>query len=262
MITVVIGLPGAGKTQWIKKQVSKSKYPVVYYSPQNQTFPIDVIYLQSEVKDVQVFSYTEIDELRYFSHPNSQIYLEIPWHIDLAASETLIETLNYRRVAIFKESDEDLKEWKNWADEVIISYSTETNDWQQKIKNLQLQIQQVLLSEEVLDFPSLETFWRELIQGAYGEVIRAKGIFEIIDGRSIYGEFTQGLPVQDFEPLNIPLNLEGRPKRFSGLEIIGENLDKDTIADTLAEFCLSDQAIAYYQQQVKESLSLEAEEIK
>ncbi|WP_040466764.1 hypothetical protein [Geminocystis herdmanii] len=54
---------------------------------------------------------------------------------------------------------------------------------------------------------------------------------------------------------SIPLSLEGRPTHFSGLEIIGCNLEKQAIADTLGDFCLEDSAVYFYQQQVKESLS-------
>ena len=93
-------------------------------------------------------------------------------------------------------------------------------------------------------------------------MFRVKGIFDIAQGESIYREFSCGLPLKDFESLKLPLNLEGRPERFSGIEIVGDNLDKAAIADTLGDCCLSDEAIFYYQQQIKQSLSLEEEEVK
>ncbi|MEG4446349.1 hypothetical protein QUB47_31550 [Microcoleus sp. AT9_B5] len=45
-------------------------------------------------------------------------------------------------------------------------------------------------SGQVLDPASLDLFWyQEMTQGAYGKVHRAKGIFDIADGRSFYFDF-------------------------------------------------------------------------
>ncbi len=76
-----------------------------------------------------------------------------------------------------------------------------------------------------------------------------------MDGQCIYRDYLQNGLNFDFQPLQIPLSLEGRPTHFSGLEIIGSNLDKQAIVDTISDFCLEDSAVYFYQQQVKESLS-------
>jgi hypothetical protein len=39
-------------------------------------------------------------------------------------------------------------------------------------------------------------------------------------------------------------------------EVVGEALDQEAIAQTIEESCLNDQAIAYYQQQIQDSLEL------
>ncbi len=119
-----------------------------------------------------------------------------------------------------------------------------------------------LLASEVLNLASLEAFWYELTQGPYGQVTRAKGIFDIADGQSLYGDFVLNVLARDFAPLNLPRWLEGRPQRFSGMEVVGQNLDEEAIAQTLQDCCLSEAAIRYYQQQVIESLKFsEAESL-
>lgn len=261
MITAISGLPGSGKTEWIREQIAQNQRKAVYFSPQTANFPIDDLRLQSTESKVQVFFTGGIEELSKLAQTERQVYLELPWHLDLSAAESLLQKLNCHRVAMIS-SPEDCLQWQSWADELVLNYRSGIDKWLSRLEKQQLKIQQALLRGEVLDFSSLETFWRELIEGAYGEVFRVKGIFDIAQGESIYGEFSCGLPRQDFESLRLPLNLQGRPERFSGIEIVGDNLDKEAIADTLADCCLSDEAIFYYQQQIKQSLGLQEEEIQ
>jgi hypothetical protein len=89
----------------------------------------------------------------------------------------------------------------------------------------------------------------------YGAVKRAKGIFDVVDGRLLYADFVDGLAERDFEQLNVPRHLEGQPQRFSGVEVVGENLDESAIAQTLKDCCLSEAALRHYQQQIKQELA-------
>jgi G3E family GTPase len=171
------------------------------------------------------------------------------WYLDLLAAEPLIEKLRCHRVAIMPPELHHTG-IHAWADEVIPGNHLETVKLDRDI-----QIDRGVLTGEILDFASLESFWYELIEGAYGEVIRVKGIFDIMDGQSIYGQFLSNFPAKDFQPLNLPRWTEGRPQRFSGLEIIGRNLVREQIAQTLEACCLSESAIQYYQQQMQESLA-------
>lgn len=106
----------------------------------------------------------------------------------------------------------------------------------------------------MLDPASLNTFWYELTHGAYGTVQRAKGIFDVADGRSLYFDFVAGLAETTYLELNLPLWCNGRPDRFSGIEVVGEVLDQEAITETIKACCLEDHVIAYYQQRIKDSL--------
>lgn len=246
MIIAVASPPGAGKTYWIHQQIAQTNKPVGYFSPQTDSLPIDATYLQSEYPQLKLYQTGEETELN-----NTITYLEIPWYLDLAGIEPLLQTLNSHRIAIITD-DTDSKELKTWADEII------PGDRITKPITA-LQIHRGVLTGEILDFDSLATFWLELTQGAYGEVVRTKGIFDLVDGQIYYGDFIPGRPELEFEPLDLPRWLDGKPDRKSGFEIVGSNLDKAEIAQTVRDCCVPESAINYYQQQVKESLESELE---
>ena len=246
MIIVVASPPGAGKTRWIHQQLAQTNKPVGYFSPQTDFVPIDAIYLQSEYPQLKLYQTGEEAELN-----NTITYLEIPWYLDLARIEPLLQTFNSHRVAIIPE-DTDSTELETWANEIISGDCTTKT-------TTALQIHRGVLTGEILDFDSLATFWLELTQGAYGEVVRAKGIFDLVDGQMYYGDFRSGKWELKFKPLNLPRWLNGKPDRHSGFEIVGSNLDKAEIAQTVRDCCVPESAINYYQQQVKDNLESELE---
>ncbi len=246
MIIAVASPPGAGKTHWIHQQLAHTDKPVGYFSPQTDSVPIDATYLQSECPQLKLYQTGEEAEL-----DKTITYLEIPWYLDLAGIEPLLQTYDSHRVAIIP-SDTDSKELETWADEIIPG----NNDTK---PTTALQIHRGVLTGEILDFDSLATFWLELIQGAYGDVVRAKGIFDLVDGQVYYSDFRLGKSELEFKPLNLPRWLNGKPDRQSGFEIVGSNLNKAEIAQTVRDCCVPESAINHYQQQVKESLATELE---
>ena len=251
MIIAVASPPGVGKTHWIHQQIAQVKQPVGYFSPQTDSVPVDATYLQSEYPQLKLYQKGEEAQLN-----KTITYLEIPWYLDLAGIEPVLQSLNPHRVAIIPK-DTDNSELETWADEIIPGneFTKPTQD---------LQIHRGVLTGEILDFDSLATFWLELTQGAYGEVVRAKGIFDLVDGQIYYGDFIPGKSALEFKPLNLPRWLDGKPNRKSGFEIVGSNLDKAEIVQTVQDCCVPESAINYYQQQVKESLAteLEVEEVE
>ncbi|MCG5056670.1 MAG: GTP-binding protein [Limnoraphis sp. WC205] len=237
MIIAVTGPPGAGKTHWIREQISQTQQQVRYFNPGEGSVVIDGTCIASDFPEVEIL--TEGQEFELFNpEPKLTTYIELPWHLDLSSVQPLLEQLNAKSVVIGNEN--------------IVESLTE-------IHTSQVQIHRSLLSGEILDWSSLAVFWFELIKGAYGEVIRAKGIFDIVSGESIYGDFVAGTMNQEFVALDVPLWLAGRPQRFSGLEIVGFDLNKAELSQTLKDCFLPESQISYYQQQIQ--TSLETEEI-
>ncbi len=246
MIIAVASPSGAGKTHWIHQQIAQTNESIGYFSPKTDFIPIDATYLQSEYPQLKLYRTEEEVKLNH-----TITYLEIPWYLDLAEIEPLLQTFCSHRVAIIP-GDTDNTELKTWADEIVSGDPTTkpTKAWQ---------IHRGVLTKEILDFDSLATFWLEMTQGAYGEVVRAKGIFDLVDGQIYYGDFMFNQAELEFQPLNLPRCLDGRPTRKSGFEIVGNNLKQAEIAQTVKDCCVPESAISYYQQQVKESLATEPE---
>ena len=178
------------------------------------------------------------------------MYVEIAPQLDLAKLQLPVDIESCQRIAIVPKGL-TTSEYHDWATKTLISEVTENNidltaspRWG--------------LTGEVLDPASLNVFWDELIQGAYGEVARAKGIFEIVDGRSFYFSFGVGYPEATYFELPLPVRLSGRPTRFSGLEVVGNNLQPQLIMETLEDCGLDDNALAYYQEQIKSQISTDS----
>ena len=250
-IKIIMGSFGVGKTHWIQEDIKQSNKPSYYVCPKTETFPLDGAFLQGQDSDLSIADSQNISELIDLGLENN-VYIEIPEYIDIENTLLFFDPLNAEKIAIVHTA-ENSEQWQQLAENIIVNEQINIENELSSFANLQ--IHRAGLTGEILDFTSLETFWQELVGGAYGEILRAKGIFNIMDGQCIYADYRQNGLNLNFRPLNLPLSLEGRPTHFSGLEIIGCNLDKPAIANTIGCFCLPDDIVQFYQQQVKQSLS-------
>ena len=96
------------------------------------------------------------------------------------------------------------------------------------------------LTRSVWDPPSLNSFWFELVNGAYGEVYRAKALMNLPDGRSFFFNWIVSQEGTQFLPLARVAPPEGRPQRLSRLVVQGKHLDTAGIEATIADALLSD----------------------
>ena len=103
------------------------------------------------------------------------------------------------------------------------------------------------LSETVWDPPSLNTFWFELVNGAYGDIYRAKALMNIIDGRFMLFNWIVSQQGSQFLQLNNFAPPKGRPQRISQLIIQGINLDFVGIQSTV-NLCLVNDAVLQFHQ--------------
>ncbi|MEB3831824.1 GTP-binding protein [Phormidium sp. CCY1219] len=249
MITAVAGPCGVGKTTWIREQIARGE-KVLYFCPGSDTLPIDPTWISANFPQVQILKVGEESQLLELAE-NAVAYIELGFHLDFEAIAPVLERYQCDRVAIVPQGVEN-SPWEDWSDRVVFVPRSE-------LSGEKLEMVRGVLTGEILDPPSLEVFWYELTHGAYGKVSRVKGIFELADGQCIAGNFVADGMAVDFQALDLPLWLDGRPDRFSGIEVVGEGLDREAIVSTLQDFCLSDAAIAYSQEQIKENLQLPQE---
>jgi hypothetical protein len=248
-VTLVAGPSGSGKTTWIHERLSEADSAI--YIGLGSELLIDERYLSISFPSLRVMPEPLLESsiLHEQITKGLRIYVEVGFYIDLERLNLPFDEDLCHRVAIIPLGSE--AESTAWADEVVVGAPMDTS----------LEVTQVWrspLTGQILDPASLDTFWYELTQGAYGAVHRAKGIFDVVDGRAFYFSFVRGLPNTQYVELNVPRWVEGRPERLSGIEITGKDFDQKGIAATLNDCGLEDAAIAYYQAQIKESLGEQA----
>ncbi|MBD2197281.1 MULTISPECIES: CobW C-terminal domain-containing protein [Calothrix] len=252
LITVVAGPVGCGKTTWIEQQLRlQQRDKVLYFSPGTGAVPIDQTRLVAEFPTVKVFNDSERVEFLNQLALADAVYLELGFYLELSAVTQILDNLHYQAIAVLPPNLQN-SEWHEWANQIIPGANISNTATQARIWRASS-------TGEVLDENSLDEFWYELTHGAYGQVIRAKGIFNIADGRYLYADYVAGVPKNDFLELDLPRHLEGRPQRFSGIEVFAQDLDEATVAQTLGDCCLSDMAILNYQEQTKQLLAEEIE---
>jgi hypothetical protein len=245
-LIAVAGPPGGGKTTWISQFLEDANRSCFYLAPGAIATSVDLARIGYRFPWVQVIQDQQIPsffkawtEERW---PDAVVYLELGFHLVL--DHPLLEALPWHRVAVLP-PDLGESEWHHWANEVVPGATPILKE--ATLPNLWL----TSLTGQVFDPPSLDEALIELTGGAYGIVHRVKGIFELPDGRAFYVDFVNGLPGIEYTELNLPPWLDGRPDRFSGIEVVGWNLQQDAIAQTLKDSYLSDDILNYYQQQYK-----------
>ena len=246
-ITAVAGPPGSGKTTWIRQQLAAETCPALYFSPGTGNVPIDQTCIAAEFGQIPTLTDGEESQLLKHLQNGVSAYIELGFYLQLTTVENLLQSFPSRRIAVLPPEIKDT-EWHQWGDLIVegIAVSGERE---------KLSIWRSPTSGQVLDPASLDLFWyEEMTQGAYGKIHRAKAIFDIADGRSFYFDFAAAFQETAHEEMPLPRWLEGRPQRFSGIEIIGENLDETALGQTLEDCCLSETIMLNYQQQVKQSL--------
>ncbi len=190
----------------------------MYFSPGTGAVPIDQTRLAAEFPTVKVFNDSQKVEFLNQLAVADAVYIELGFYLELSAVAQILDNLQYHAIA---------KRCCLWQVAILPPHlkNSAWHDWANELTSAKLW--RLSSTGEVLDENSLEEFWYELTQGAYGTVTRAKGIFNIADGRYLYADYVAGVPKNDFVELNLPRHLEGRPQRFSGIEVFAEDLDED-----------------------------------
>ncbi|MEM9266842.1 MAG: GTP-binding protein [Cyanobacteria bacterium P01_F01_bin.13] len=251
-LTLVAGPPGVGKTTWISQFLKDASRPLFYLHPGAQE-SVDLAWIGYGFPWVSIISDDRAATVLTDLPDQAQVFIELGFHLDLKSP--FLAALPGRRIAIVPPGLEK-SEWHDWADEVIPSNHSQALD-ADKLST----IWKSPLTGQVFDPPSLDGVLIELTGGAYGQVMRLKGIFEMPDGQAFYVDFVEGLPGIEYTELKLPRWLQGRPDRFSGLEIVGHSLEQKTIAQTLLASCLADDVLFQYQRQYQQ-LQSEAETIQ
>ncbi len=99
----------------------------------------------------------------------------------------------------------------------------------------------------VWDPNSLSSFWFELVNGAYGDVYRAKALMNLPDGRSFLCNWIVSQQSSQFLPLEAVEPPAGRPNRTSHLVVQGRALNSAGIQSTIVDCVLTDDVLELHQ---------------
>ncbi|MGF1520471.1 MAG: GTP-binding protein [Nodosilinea sp.] len=239
-LIAISGPSGSGKTTWISQFLKDQSTPQFYVCPGLGEISVDLARIGYRFPWVQVVAEGELKAVLADLPDQATVYFEWGFHLDLGSP--FLAGLGCERVAVLP-PDLAESDWHTWADRVVVGNAVAAPP------NGQLpEIWCTPLTGQVFDPPSLDSLLIELTGGAYGQVHRMKGIFEMPNGQAFHVDFVEGLPGMEYTELTIPPWLEGRPRRFSGIEVVGWGLEREAIAQTLLDGCLSDDALAQYQQ--------------
>lgn len=251
-IIVVGGYVGCGKTTWIYQQIALKQqgFPkyykkILYFKAGTGKFQIDQKRISVDFPKVKVFGDGQED--KFFDELESAdiAYIELDSNLGLAYIDGFLNDLPYYPVAVLPPLCNRCR-WHSWAKEILTGAAMKENF-------TQLEICRLLNTGKVIYSNHLNKFWDEIIEDVYGKVIRAKGIFNLDDGRIIYTDFISGIPPIDFLELHLPRYLQGEPKRLSGLELVGFSLNEVVLLRALEDIYLPNFGVSQYQQQLKSS---------
>ena len=91
------------------------------------------------------------------------------------------------------------------------------------------------------------------MNGAYGDVYRAKALMNLPDGRYILFKWIVTQKGSQYQTLNQVAPLNGRPERHSEIVIQGKNLNFQLIKSTINNCLLSDAVLEHHQATLRNS---------
>ena len=230
-ILAIAGLAGAGKTQWLREQLKEQDANVAYFAPQTDNCPVDRYCLGIEFPNWQFIAEGEELKLIEAGQKGAIAVIELGFYVAPESGEQLLtllqsEGFSCQRIAFVSDQMAN-SPWHAWANEVV--------EVDMPLPSRNLEVWRSPMGGQVSDPESLNIFWEELTQGAYGDIQRAKGVVEIVDGRAFYLDYVSHSPETLYKDLKIEPWLNGRPERFSGLEVVGAKLDGQQMADTIVD---------------------------
>tara|TARA_X000000368_G_scaffold324720_1_gene261791 strand:- start:1660 stop:2448 length:789 start_codon:yes stop_codon:yes gene_type:complete len=248
---LISGSPGCGKTNWILNNLKSHKGRCGFLRlsgygdidlQQVASTDIDYAFLKDQIPQLIDLSRSSTDSI---SHQDDSLILielpqfRIPKELGLAGIDPRIikqlATLNL-------EPDKYLHFGRDR--ELPINDTLNFN---------QIESCRFKLHRNVWDPPSLNTFWFELVNGAYGDVYRAKALMNIPDGRSMFFNWIVSQKGSQFLPLNTVSPPSGRPTRISELVVQGKNLDSVRIESTIQLCLLNDSVLELHQAPLRDT---------
>ena len=247
---LIAGPPGCGKTNWILDTLLKHEGDCAYLRldgpsheglDQGHNAGIDGAWLMDQVPRLQDLSLSA----SIAAHPSRDCFV-------------LVEVQQFRPPAksntdgIDPQVQEQLNRLQLKPDRILHFGLDSDLPKHDTLNFTQLEAWHLTLHGCVWDPNSLSSFWFELVNGAYGDVYRAKALMNLPDGRSFFCNWMVSQESSQFLPLEFVEPLTSRPNRISHLVVQGKALDHAGIQSTINDCLLGDDVLEMQQAQLRQ----------
>jgi len=244
-IVVVGGYTGCGKTAWISQQIGLKEKAVPRYNEKilylkagTEQVQIDQKRISIDFPRVKIFCDNQKADFLNELESADIAYIELENKLGLGYLDQLLNDLPYYPVAILPPGCKRCK-WHSWGKEVLTGAAMKSCI--SRIETLR-----IATTGQIISGDNFNNFWHELVNGIYGKVIRAKGIFHLEDGNIVYADFIYGVECIDFLNLKLSHYLHREPKCFSAIEIVGCSLNKVALQQIINKIYASTYSIVEY----------------
>ena len=251
-VYLVSGPPGCGKTTWVLETLKQHQGPCAFLRLEGDRLEgleqgvdggIDPAWLKDQIPElISLQPSASGEELR---HDDQLTMIEVQQFRTPEAQglDGYADSIRERLNALNLQPDQILHFGR---DSVLPTHDT--------LEFTKLEAWHVSLERSVWDPNSLSSFWFELVNGAYGDVYRAKGLMNLPDGRAFFCNWMVSQQESQFLPLNSVAPASERPDRPSALVVQGKALDPGGIQSTIDDCLLNDDVFAMQQHQRQDQL--------
>ena len=242
---LISGPPGCGKTSWILNRVQTHRGPCGYLRlpgypdeglAQAPDGGIDLAWLQDQCP--RLLDLADLDPALAPRPEHLLALIELPqFH---PPAESGLAGMDRRLIPQLEALQLSPDDHLHFGRDVALP-SQDTLDFSS------LQAWDLNLARIVWDPASLSSFWFELVNGAYGDVYRAKALINLPDRQAFFYNWMVSQEGSQFLPLQMLAPPDSRPERLSGLVVQGTDLDPAAIESTLADCLLSDEVLELQQ---------------